>query len=237
MLDLNRVLLLDDSKLMRELLKALLRPHCREVHVAGSLAEAREVLAHHDGIELALVDSILPDGSGLGLLEDLAARGDEKPHTIVITARWQESEARVARELGALAYLGKPVSIRDITRAWQEHGPPGRVLQPRSPRRLLAKARLGNPQRPQEHLLEWNVHDLSVGGAFLETHGPLPVGLRLDLELVLGEHSVRTPASVMRVQEPGWMNPSGVGVRFDALDPMASVIIEAFVGTCNDLLD
>jgi CheY-like chemotaxis protein len=61
MLDLNRVLLLDDSKLMRELLKAWLRPHCREVHVAGSLAEAREVLAHHDGIELALVDSILPE--------------------------------------------------------------------------------------------------------------------------------------------------------------------------------
>ena len=46
----------------------------------------------------------------------------------------------------------------------------------------------------------------------------VPVGTRLDLELVLDGETLRLSATVARIQEPSWASPGGVGIRFEELD-------------------
>jgi Tfp pilus assembly protein PilZ len=60
----------------------------------------------------------------------------------------------------------------------------------------------------------WEIDDLSVGGAFLETRGPLAVGRELELALLVDDSRFRVRARVVRVQEPSWEHVAGVGVTF-----------------------
>ena len=65
-----------------------------------------------------------------------------------------------------------------------------------------------------EQLLEWRVRNLSTGGAFIETNGPLARGQVLSLELSVGGEKIEIDAEAVRVQEPTWLYPGGIGVRF-----------------------
>jgi hypothetical protein len=57
--------------------------------------------------------------------------------------------------------------------------------------------------------------DISVSGAFLETESPIRLGAMLDLDLEFdGQATVHVTAEVVRVQEPSWRRPGGVGVKF-----------------------
>ena len=71
-----------------------------------------------------------------------------------------------------------------------------------------------------EYQLDFPVHDISETGALLETKGPVPIGTKLNMELALGAMRVRVEARIDRVQEPAWMEASGVAVEFDEIgDP------------------
>ena len=65
-----RVLLVDDNEHYRQVIARLLErePDMEVVGVAGSLAEARAML---EGVEVALLDSTLPDGDGIELIGEL----------------------------------------------------------------------------------------------------------------------------------------------------------------------
>ena len=47
---------------------------------------------------------------------------------------------------------------------------------------------------------------------------PLPVGSEVKLEICLGDHVIRSSATVVRVQEPSWFHPAGVGVQFKEME-------------------
>ena len=65
-----RILVVDDRVDFRLAFVGLLevQPDLKVVSQAGSLAEARTML---EGIDVALIDRGLPDGDGLGLMDDL----------------------------------------------------------------------------------------------------------------------------------------------------------------------
>ena len=67
-----RILVVDDRTDFRMAFVSLLEaePDLKVVRQAGSLAEARTMLK---GIDVALIDRGLPDGDGLGLMDDLQA--------------------------------------------------------------------------------------------------------------------------------------------------------------------
>ena len=67
-----RILVVDDRVDFRLAFVGLLEgePDLKVVRQAGSLAEARTML---EGIDVALIDRGLPDGDGLGLMDDLQA--------------------------------------------------------------------------------------------------------------------------------------------------------------------
>jgi len=71
----RRVLLVEDHALFRQALSLLLYRQTRmEVLQAGTLAEARLLL---DGVDVATLDSCLPDGAGTDLIGDLRASNSD----------------------------------------------------------------------------------------------------------------------------------------------------------------
>src|SRR5262245_40476248 len=101
----NALIVEDDSD-FRASLETLVRREGFTTTGVGSLAEAREIIAKNDAIDLILVDLNLPDGAGLDLLADRTASGIE---TVVITGHATVDSAVRAIQTGALDYLTKPI--------------------------------------------------------------------------------------------------------------------------------
>jgi FixJ family two-component response regulator len=104
--DAFTVHVIDDDEAVRESLEALLV-------VAGyavvTYASAEAYLANAGAVGCVLVDVHMPGVGGIGLLEILAVRSP-RPPVLVLTASRDARIAARARELGAEAYLTKPVA-------------------------------------------------------------------------------------------------------------------------------
>lgn len=68
-----------------------------------------------------------------------------------------------------------------------------------------------------------------MGGGLFETRGPLPIGSKLEFEILLGGMTIRAAGTVVRVQEPSWAGVGGVGVRFDWIDEESRSLLEEFI--------
>ncbi|MEJ2291882.1 MAG: response regulator transcription factor [Deinococcales bacterium] len=113
----TRVLIVDDHPVVRAGLRAFLdlQDDFDVVGEAGSLGEARE-RARETGPDLVLLDLQLPDGSGLTLIEELAAAC----RVLVLTSFLDEAKVRQAMRRGASGYLLKhagPNALLDKVRA------------------------------------------------------------------------------------------------------------------------
>ena len=75
----------------------------------------------------------------------------------------------------------------------------------------------------------WGIRDVSISGAFLETHAPIPVGSELELALVFGTAVIHVTARVVRVQEPAWGQVGGVGIEFTRLRGDSRQFLESYV--------
>ena len=106
------VLLVDDEILF-------VKAACKLLGRAGfaatgchTLANARRAL-DAGRPDMIVLDVRLPDGSGLELLEELAARNDAPP-VVVLTAFGAVEDAVLAMKLGASEYLQKPCDMEQI---------------------------------------------------------------------------------------------------------------------------
>jgi DNA-binding NarL/FixJ family response regulator len=100
-----RVLLVDDDAMYRRIFTLLLGrlPDIRVVAEAGSLAEARTMLG---GVDVAILDRVLPDGDGLELIGEL--RGASPGVKVLVMSAFAELvNRREALEAGADRVLGK----------------------------------------------------------------------------------------------------------------------------------
>jgi two-component system response regulator PilR (NtrC family) len=104
-----RLLVVDDEADLRTLYELTLLRAGYEVQTAGTLAQAREFLVAHR-YDLLITDMRLPDGDGLMLLQEMAAR--QRPERcIMITAYGSAENAVQALKAGAFDYLTKPVDL------------------------------------------------------------------------------------------------------------------------------
>lgn len=112
---MNRVLLIDDHATFREPLAFMFdrEPEFEVVAQAGSLAEARRML---HGVDLAVVDLDLPDGSGTDLIGELRA-ANPRGMVLVLTASTEREVHASAVEAGAAGILHKTVRIKDVIEA------------------------------------------------------------------------------------------------------------------------
>jgi CheY-like chemotaxis protein len=223
------ILLVDSSTTGREMLSCLLAPHCTRVVAVSTAAEALKALERHDDIGLVLCDAVLPDQAGFEILARARALPSRKPEVVLISPWWIPADAQRAEDEGALGYLVRPLSLRDIARLWKMRGLKTQGLPPRTERRPLAKVWLLDPRERGRAVVCWDLYDVSTTGAFIETRGPLPLESDLHLEIIFGKESVRVRARVVRVQEPAWLHVGGVGVVFTEMDPTSRRMLEDIV--------
>lgn len=235
MIGLDKVLVVDESKTSRETLASVLSAHCEQVIEADGISEAHRIVGSEPGLSLVLCEASLSDGDAGDLLVDVATRSGHTPPVIVIATRGSEAESRRMVELGAAAYLAKPVSFLDVARAVKRSRQKLPQVARRIHRRALGTALVLDDAAGDDHRREivshvlWDIHDISTSGAFLETRGPVSVGHELSLGLVLDGEMLRVHARVMRLQEPCWEHAAGIGVAFLAFEDGARQQLEAFV--------
>ena len=188
----------------------------------------------HSGSEdVVICDVSLSNGDGFGLLDDVAALGEDRPGVILVAGQPMPDEERRALEKGAVGYLEKPIAFRDIAGVVKRriHGVEQRALRRRPGGRaclLGVGDHIGLPDAGQPQIL-WYARDVSITGAFLETESPLPVSAKLDLALEFGDIRIRVTAMVVRVQEPSWGCGGGLGVSFLDYGDSAMEALQAFV--------
>lgn len=101
-----RVLYIEDHDDTRELVTLVLKQKCYEV-VTGSTVQSGVDLAHSQNFDLYLLDSWLPDGSGLDLCRQIRTFDKVTP-IVFYSAAAYEMDRDEALDSGAQAYLVKP---------------------------------------------------------------------------------------------------------------------------------
>jgi len=107
-----RVLYVEDHEDTRELVTLLLSQKSYEV-VTGSTIESGIALAITQKFDLYLLDSWLPDGSGLDLCQKIR-QFDKTTPILFYSAAAYASDHEMALQCGAQAYLIKPSQPSDL---------------------------------------------------------------------------------------------------------------------------
>lgn len=124
MSDIVDVLVVDDERINLKLVEAILRGQNLNLMMAGSGAEALEMLPEHD-FAVALLDVMMPGMDGFELAERLRSSENGRNIPIIFITAISKEERHVFHgyELGAVDYLFKPVEpeiLRGKTRIFAE---------------------------------------------------------------------------------------------------------------------
>lgn len=108
----KRLLLVDDEPELLDMVASILREDGYEnIRTAGTVEEAlRE--AGESAPELAILDVMLPDGDGFGLMEKLREKGDYP--VLFLTARGEDEDKFRGFGLGADDYIVKPFLPKEL---------------------------------------------------------------------------------------------------------------------------
>src|SRR5258708_33257232 len=111
-----RVLVIEDERDLREVLDYNLTKEGHRVQLVSTGAEGLR-LARELQPELVLLDLMLPDMSGTAVCKTLKKEAATREIRVIMgTAKSEEVDRRVAFELGAAGYGGKPLSRRELLR-------------------------------------------------------------------------------------------------------------------------
>jgi DNA-binding NarL/FixJ family response regulator len=110
-----RVLLVEDHASFRQGVASALEGESgfSPMGQAGTLAEARELLAAPQKVDVAIVDLGLPDGFGGDLIKNLRAR-DPRSQALVVSSSLDRAEVARAVEAGAAGVLHKSAEMGEI---------------------------------------------------------------------------------------------------------------------------
>lgn len=161
-----RVVLIDDHALFREGLRAALASN-RHIEVVAEASTARDALAtvNRVAFDLAIVDVMLPDQSGLAVVRELRRLF---PACKILVLSMVESPYTVAELLraGAAGYALKSQATPQIAEAIQAVTQQGRYLAPSLPRQDIDALVDGKISGPLDRLSprEREVFDLLIRG-------------------------------------------------------------------------
>lgn len=113
-MEVRRLLIVDDESSLRTSLFRVFTKKGFQVITAGNRAEALSFAGGTSGMDLAIVDLRLPDGSGLELLKELKTQFPEI-QVIVLTGHGTIDDAVEATRLGAFHFLTKPFNVEELS--------------------------------------------------------------------------------------------------------------------------
>ena len=105
-------LIVEDEPALRELIQRSLEKERYVVEVAADFNSALRKIEDYD-YDCVLLDIMLPDGSGLDLLEKLKAM-HKRENVIIISAKDSLEDKVLGLELGADDYLPKPFHLAEL---------------------------------------------------------------------------------------------------------------------------
>jgi len=108
-----KVLLVDDERSFVQTLSSRLRTRKIESTIANDGAEALSQVAQEEP-DVMVLDLKMPGIDGLEVLRNVKST-NPRTQVIILTAHGSEAEERLAFQLGAFAYLRKPVDIDELT--------------------------------------------------------------------------------------------------------------------------
>jgi len=115
------ILVVDDSAMSRKLVIKALPPEWEvDIHQAGNGQEALNVYQSSKA-QVILLDLTMPVMDGFEVLESLKRDG-LTPFVIVISADVQPKAQERVKELGAAAFLKKPIKTDEITQVLKDNG-------------------------------------------------------------------------------------------------------------------
>jgi CheY-like chemotaxis protein len=110
----NNILIVDDSETNLVLLEAILEDDGNDVQKAYSAKEAILILTKSIP-DLILLDLLMPNENGFDLMRKMKTNGVFKSiPTIIVTAFVNEKNKIVAKELGAIDIIEKPINIPEF---------------------------------------------------------------------------------------------------------------------------
>lgn len=156
-MEATKVLVVDDNAQMRGLVKDALEMHesIRVVGLAGNGREALEMIGRLQP-DVMILDLIMPDLDGMGVLERLNQAKGHKPKVMVLSAMGHENVVQDAMRLGAEYYVVKPFETETICK---------RVLDMRTERTRPGGGMAAAPQRSAARSLDEEITSifLSIG--------------------------------------------------------------------------
>jgi CheY-like chemotaxis protein len=178
-----RILVVDDEDSVRRLLLRIVAELDADVVEAANGLEALVSISARRP-DLVLLDLMMPELDGWGVLERLRERPDPPP-VLLVTARTDyPTFARAVRE-GAVGFIGKPFRLQELLRACRtllaDRDQPmvGNERRGAARRRLLAEVRVSSEAATPIAMGE--IVDISTTGAQLELDAPLAPGERIRL--------------------------------------------------------
>jgi len=105
------ILIVDDNRELRDGLSRYLRANGYRASVAENAAAARRLLKTN-GIDLAVVDVMMPGEDGLNLTRGV--RAESSLPIIMLTARGEDVDRIIGLEIGADDYVVKPCNPREL---------------------------------------------------------------------------------------------------------------------------
>ena len=107
-----KILIVEDEPALRELIQRSLEKERYVVEVAADFNSALRKIEDYD-YDCVLLDIMLPDGSGLDLLEKLKAM-HKRENVIIISAKDSLEDKVLGLDLGADDYLPKPFHLAEL---------------------------------------------------------------------------------------------------------------------------
>ncbi|MFO8082174.1 MAG: diguanylate cyclase [Armatimonadota bacterium] len=112
MADRTTVLLAEDDPVSRRILTHLLERSGYDVLVAEDGAEASKLIG--PGVQVALIDWMMPGVDGVEVCRRLKAATDGRAYAIMVTAKSEKSDVVHALDEGADDYITKPVDHEEL---------------------------------------------------------------------------------------------------------------------------
>ena len=107
-----RILVVDDEEAFLEIVCQRLSRIGHECHTASSAERAAELL-RDDGIDLMLLDILMPEKSGMDFLRE-SLQLHPNLAVAMVSAVLDPRVAREARQIGAIDFLKKPMSLDQL---------------------------------------------------------------------------------------------------------------------------
>jgi two-component system alkaline phosphatase synthesis response regulator PhoP len=108
----KKILVIDDKKELRMLLKQYLTQEGFEIDTAGDGQEGL-FLARQERPDLIILDLMMPEMSGYEFMRIYSKEADTP--IMILTAKTEENDKVLGLELGADDYVTKPFSMRELT--------------------------------------------------------------------------------------------------------------------------